>query len=350
VSQPTTAPSLPFLGKVQADSAADGAGGVSRWVDIDGPLHYVDFGGPRRGPVIVCVHGLAGSAVNWAAIAPLLTSRCRVLALDLAGHGLTRSGRRSTGVRAQRRLLDSFLDLATTTPVILMGNSMGGMISLLEASAAASRVSGLILVDPALPLVPARPDLLVATLFAAGGLPGLGPTLLRGVHVLPPETTVAATLSLCCQDPSRVTPGLIAQHVAVARRRAGYAEAGRDMAIATRSVIATAGPGGRAYRNSIAGLGCPVLLIHGERDRLVPVAAARSAARAHPSWSLVELPGVGHVPMIETPRECADAILTWLNSAGWSAARAARPRRAATALSRIRRIVRRRRGARLRKS
>jgi pimeloyl-ACP methyl ester carboxylesterase len=341
VSQPTAAHELPFLGPVPVGSAAVGAGGVSHWVDIDGPVHYVDFGGPSHGPVIVGVHGLAGSAVNWSAIAPFLTSRCRVLAPDLVGHGLTRSGRRSTDVRANRLLLDGFLKSVAATPVILMGNSMGGMISLLEARAAASRVSGLILVDPALPFVPGRPDLLVATLFAAGGLPGVGPALLRGVQGLPPEALVAATLSLCCEDPSRLTADVVAHHVDVARRRAGFAEAGRDMATATRSVIATAGLGGRAYRHGVTELRCPVLLVHGDRDRLVPVSAARSAARTHPSWSLVVLPGVGHVPQLEAPRECADAILSWLDSAGRSAAQAATPGRAATAPSWMRRIARR---------
>jgi pimeloyl-ACP methyl ester carboxylesterase len=114
------------------DSALHGA---QAWVDIDGPVHYRDFGGPVRGPVIVCVHGLAGSAVNWSAIAPLLTSTCRVLAVDLAGHGLTRSAGRSTDVRANRRLLHHFVERLAPTPVILMGNSMGGMIVLPEASA-----------------------------------------------------------------------------------------------------------------------------------------------------------------------------------------------------------------------
>jgi pimeloyl-ACP methyl ester carboxylesterase len=342
VSQSAATPKLPFLGSGSAsDGAADPVAGVSHWADINGPVHYVDFGGPSHGPLIVGVHGLAGSAVNWAAIAPLLTSRCRVLALDLAGHGLTRSGKRSTGVQANRLLLDGFLELVAASPVILMGNSMGGMISLLEASAAPGRVSGLILVDPALPFVPARPDLLVASLFAAGGVPGLGAALLRGVHRLPPEAIVASTLSLCCQNPSRVPPGVVAQHVAVARRRAGFAEAGRDMARTTRSVIATAGPGGHAYRHGIAHLSCPVLLLHGEQDRLVPVSAARAAARAHPSWSLVVLPGVGHVPQLEAPRECADSILRWLDSGGQQAAQAATPPRAATSGASIRRFARR---------
>src|SRR6266540_3295814 len=63
-----------------------GLDGRSRWIDLDGPLHYLDLGGPAGAPVVVCVHGLSGSAVNWSAIAPLLTDRYRLLAPDLAGH------------------------------------------------------------------------------------------------------------------------------------------------------------------------------------------------------------------------------------------------------------------------
>ena len=70
---------------------------------------------------------------------------------------------------------------------------------------------------------------------------------------------------------------------------------------------------------------CPVLLIHGTEDRLVPVAAARAAARANPAWSLCEFPGVGHVPQLEVPRQTADAVLDWLGSAGQRAGRAAQP-------------------------
>jgi pimeloyl-ACP methyl ester carboxylesterase len=57
----------------------------------------------------------------------------------------------------------------------------------------------------------------------------------------------------------------------------------------------------------------------------VPVSAARSAAAANPSWSLVELLGVGHVPQLEAPRECAAAITEWLGSDGKSAAETASP-------------------------
>ena len=91
-----------------------------------------------------------------------------------------------------------------------------------------------------------------------------------------------------------------------------------------RSVVRTVGyPHGRAYRRRIGTVTCPVLLIHGTEDRLVPVAVARAAARANPAWSLREFPGVGHVPQLEVPGRTADAVLDWLGSAGERAARAA---------------------------
>ena len=316
--------------EVAARGPAPDFGGSSRWTDLDGPVHYLDFGGPARGPMIVCVHGLTGAAVNWSAIAPLLTGRYRMLAPDLAGHGLTRSGGRGTDVAANRALLHRFIESVSACPVILMGNSMGGMISLLEASAAPRAVAGLILVDPALPFVPAWPDPLVTAMFALGATPGLGRVMMGRLGRLSAEATVAGLLSLCCADSSRVHPDVVALHVAVARQREAFVDVGRDTAVAMRSIITTAGiGGGQEYRRSIRSIACPVLLLHGDRDRLVPVSAARSAARAHPSWSLVVLPGVGHAPQLEAPWETAEAITDWLGSGGRGAAELASPDRRA---------------------
>ena len=86
-----------------------------------------------------------------------------------------------------------------------------------------------------------------------------------------------------------------------------------DFAAAMRSVVRTVGyPHGRAYGRRIRSITCPVLLIHGTADRLVPIAAARAAARANPAWSLREFGGVGHVPPLEAPQDTADAVLAWL--------------------------------------
>ncbi|GAA1040688.1 alpha/beta fold hydrolase [Virgisporangium ochraceum] len=296
----------------------------SRWVDIGGPVHYLDFGGPPDGPVVVGVHGLAGSALNWSAIAPLLTGRCRLLAPDLAGHGRTESLGRSTTVHANRLLLHRFVETVPGRPVILMGNSMGGMVSLLEAEAAPEAVAGLVLIGAAFPFVPAFPDPLVAAMFAAYATPGIGRIIMARRHAMPPERQVSALLDLCCVDPSRVPADVVSEHVELARHRAGVAGVERDLLHAARSVVATAGIiHGGSYRRGIRTVRVPVLLLHGARDRLVPVAASRAIARAHPSWPLVVLPDVGHVPQLEAPAETADLILGWLAATGRPAAEAA---------------------------
>ena len=303
-------------------------GVVSRWADLDGPLHYLDFGGPAGGPLIVCVHGLGGSATNWLAVAPLLTGSCRVLAPDLAGHGLTQSRGRGTGVAANRALLHRFLASVSPGPAVLMGNSMGGMISLLEASAHPGAVAGLILVDPALPFLAARPDPLVTAMFLLYLTPGIGRALMAHERHLPSARRVAGVLRLCCVVPARVAADVITRQVEVLDQRARFTGTGQDFSAAIRSAIAAVGyPGRRAYQRRIHSVACPVLLIHGTGDRLVPVTAARAAARQNPSWTLAEITGVGHVPQLEAPVSTARAIGWWLGAAGAGAAEAATSRR-----------------------
>lgn len=294
------------------------AGGPSRWVDLDGPVHYLDFGGPAKGPAVVCVHGLAGAAVNWSAVAPLLAGRCRIFALDLPGHGLTRSLGRGTNVPAMRDLLHRFIEAVPGGPVLLIGNSMGGMLSLLEASTVPAAVAGLVLVDPVLPLVPALPDRVVTGMLAAYAVPVLGPLLMRQRRRMTPEQLVASVLSLCCVDASRVPHDVVAQHVAVARQTLMSAETEQVIATAARSMITVfAVPGCGAYRRAIGSITCPVLLLHGKRDRMIPIAVARAAARANPGWRLIEMRGTGHVPQLEAPADTANAIIDWLGTVGW---------------------------------
>ena len=314
-------------GPGSGEAQAPGIGTHSRWADLDGPVHYLDFGGPTSGPTVVCIHGLAGSAVNWSAIAPLLTGTCRMLAVDLPGHGLTRSQGHGTGIPAMHALLHRFIEAVPAGPVILAGNSMGGMISLLEASAAPAAVAGVVLIDPVLPLVPAIPDHFVTPMLAAYAAPGLGPLLMRRRRRQSPEDLVHSILSLCCVDTSRVPADVLAQHVTVARQALSLRRTEQEISASARSMIAIFAGDLRsgAYRRAIGSITCPVLLLHGRRDRLVPIAVARAAARANPAWTMIEMPGVGHVPQLEAPDDTASAIIGWLGAAGQSAAQSASP-------------------------
>jgi pimeloyl-ACP methyl ester carboxylesterase len=220
-------------------------------------------------------------------------------------------------VRDLRALLHRFIQAVSAGPVILVGNSMGGMIALIEASAGPDAVAGLVLVDPVLPLVPARPDRYVTPLLAAYALPRLG-TLLMGIRRRKsPEALVAYVLSLCCVDAARVPAEAVAQIVTEARHTLRFPETEKGIVVSARSIIATAGYlRGTAYRRGISAISCPVLLLHGGRDRMVPVSVARAAARANPAWDLIIMPDVGHVPQLEAPRETANAVIAWLASVG----------------------------------
>jgi pimeloyl-ACP methyl ester carboxylesterase len=295
----------------------------SRWADLDGPVHYVDFGGPQDGPLLVCVHGLGGSHANWAAVAPQLARTCRVVALDLAGFGRTRGGGRSTSVTANQALLHRFLTEVTGSPAVLLGNSMGGLVASLEAAAHPEAVAGTVLVDPALP-IGGRPDPLTLAMFTAFFLPGIGSVVLsRRGRTRSAEEVAMATLRLCCVDPSRVPREVVDAHLELARSRGGYPELEREFLVATRSMLWELANRRRhaAMLRRIAG---PVLLLHGDRDRLVPIGAARTAARANPRWRFEVAADIGHVPQLEAPEWTARQILDWLATDGAPAVRAAR--------------------------
>ncbi|MDQ6650659.1 MAG: alpha/beta hydrolase [Actinomycetota bacterium] len=291
-------------------------------VDLGGPVNVIDYGG--EGPTVVLVHGLGGSIVNWRDVAPRLAERARVHAVDLAGFGRTRPAGRSTTVGANQRLLDRFLVEVVGTPALLVGNSMGGLISLLETAAHPERVAGLVLIDPALPRARgAKLDRTVAKAFAAYAIPGLGERLLaRRRATLGPEGLVRETLALCCVDPSRVSPELVAESVALVRERMSFARADVAYIRAARSILRVLGKRAR-YFGMIAEVEVPTLLLHGRHDRLVPVQSARAVARIRPDWTYVEFDDLGHVPQIEDPRRTAAAILEWLAGPGASAAAAA---------------------------
>jgi pimeloyl-ACP methyl ester carboxylesterase len=295
----------------------------SRMVDLDGPVHVADFGGD--GPSLVLVHGLGGSHVNWLASGPLLARAARVVALDLVAFGRTPPEGRSSGVSSNADLLAHFIEQEVHGSAVVVGNSMGGMVSLIAAARHPEQIAGVVLVDAALPR-PSRSsvDGTVALAFAAYALPGLGEVFIRARATrLGPERFVQETLNLVCADPSRVPPDVVAAHVALARERfqtMPYAD--RIFLDAARSLMVTLA-GKRRFLASIDSITAPGLILQGARDRLVPVEAARALARRRPDWPLEIYEDVGHAPQLEIPERFAASVLGWLDGAGKAAAFAA---------------------------
>ena len=282
-----------------------------RTVDLGGPVHYADFGGSGR--PIVLVHGLGGSYANWLAVAPRLSALGRVYALDLAGHGRTRSLGRGTSVGANRLLLGRFLDAVAREPAVLMGNSMGGYLALAEAAAEPAKVSSLVLVNAAVPLSwKARFDPGVAGLFFAMTMPVLGGALMLHRYRRGPEQGVRDLLALCCVDPTRVAREVVDAHVDLARERAVEARMnGRDFLAAQRSLMVRLLRRRRFYE-MVANIRASALIIQGDCDRLVRLESARALAAARPDWRFEVLEDVGHVPQLEAPERFLAVVEPWL--------------------------------------
>jgi len=302
----------------------------SRTIDLDGPVHYADFGG--TGPTMVLVHGLGGSFVDWTAVGPDLAERARVVAPDLAGFGNTPLDGRSASVEANRDFLDRFIEVIASEPVALVGNSMGGLISILEAGASPERVAAMVLVDPAVPPVPGEPlDPVTEQLFTAYDTPGIGESFLRlMVEALGLEETFDQMMAYICADATRIDLRLREQQLAMARERLAQPWADQAFLEAARSLLGMLWHDPSRFWEALDRAATPALVLEGELDRLVLVGAAREIARRRPDWTLRVMPGIGHVPMMEDPAGVVEAVTNWLEEQGFLEATAAASRSSKT--------------------
>ncbi len=142
---------------------------TSRDVEAGGlRLRYLDYGTPGR-PPILCVHGGAAHAHWFDFFAPGFTADYHVRALDLRGHGDS-EWMDPPAYRYQLYASDlaEVIDKLDLRDLILLGHSMGGMVSILYTAAHPDRVRALIVVDSTQRMTEDR----VAVLRDVGSRPG----------------------------------------------------------------------------------------------------------------------------------------------------------------------------------
>ncbi|MGI9647076.1 MAG: alpha/beta fold hydrolase [Acidimicrobiia bacterium] len=284
-------------------------------IDLAGPVHYADYGG--AGPPMVLVHGLGGSHLNWLHVAHRLAAHHRVTALDLAGFGLTPPAGRKATVQANQELLDTFIAaLYPGESVTLVGNSMGGLVSILQAARHPASVAAMVLVNPALPMADAAAvnPFTLQRLFVPL-LPGIGEAAL-GLYYsrVSPEQQLKQTLDAVTVDPARVPAAGREANLEMIRLRQQMRWAVPSFLQASRSIAGVLVRRKR-FRRTLQDIACPVLLVHGEEDNIVSPASARWAIAQRPDWRLAMLPDVGHVPQLEAPELFADLVEEFLSGA-----------------------------------
>ena len=121
-------------------------------------IHFLDWGGPPAltGRSVLLVHGLAGTAWGWTAVARRLHDAVRAVAIDLRGHGLSDAptdpydpdtlASDVVAVAEGAGLVDG-PDVPNGRTVVLVGHGYGGIVAAWAAADLAERCAGLVLVD-----------------------------------------------------------------------------------------------------------------------------------------------------------------------------------------------------------
>ncbi|MBK8697573.1 MAG: alpha/beta hydrolase [Deltaproteobacteria bacterium] len=279
-------------------------------VDVMGPLHLVDHGGD--GPPMLLIHGLGGSVENWLRVASLLARDHHVYAVDLPGFGRSPPAGRPPTLEGYVELIAALIRQRIREPAVLVGNSMGGLLSLLTASQHPELVRGAVLVNPALPRYGSAPvDRMVGTVFALYAIPGVGELYFRKVaRRASTEAAIRYFFDLCGLDAKTLPPEVIDAHRAVHRYRRDLPWTDATFLGAARSLLKLVLRPSR-FEEHLRRVRAPTLLMHGTRDRLVSMHNARAVAKRREDFTFAELPTQGHTPMLEEPAEFVERVLAW---------------------------------------
>lgn len=286
---------------------------MGQYIDLGtGTIHWKDYGG--SGPSIVMVHGLGGSLANWDAIGPRLAQRARVTALDLHGFGLSPPAK-DWSLETHRDAIAEFIE-AMGGRAVVIGNSLGGLLSEMVASHFPDLVEALVLVSPATP--PRLPDPKIhwpmARRLLIGATPGIGPMVNRQmVSSMTSRELVNELLYRITHKPGRVPLEMVESFVAVAeaRRRLPWAT---DAVPMTGQSIRSHLFRRRQFIEMIRGIKAPTLVVTGVSDPVVSPTSVAWLCSLRLDWELALMEDSGHTPQIDAPVRFLSVIEPWLDS------------------------------------
>lgn len=229
---------------------------------------------------VILLHGLSGSASQWTATLSILSQAgYNSIALDLPGHG--RSGLPTTHLLTPRwmgQALATWLEALPTMPTVLVGHSLGGWVVLQAGLKGLDSIAGLVLVASAglegIALQPPKLDF-------SGGLAGLTQQVLNSMFYQPKRVNPQVLQALLTE--AMMSPGLTALR-----------------------------PEGVLQPQDLQQIRCPVQVIWGEQDQIIPATWAQAFVDNLPQAELALIPECGHFPHLETPEvfhECLSRFI-----------------------------------------
>lgn len=249
-------------------------------------IEYYDSGADTGdAEPLVLIHGFGADKENFSAVAPFLTGRYRVVALDLPGFG---ESSKPLGARYQIedqvQRVHEFVQALGFKRVHLGGSSMGGWIAATYAARYTDEVASLWLLGTAM-VAGAEPSEMQRRI-EAGETP---PLLVKA------EPDFAALMTFAMSKPPPL-PGVTRQYLA--RRAVQDYPLHKRIFEDLNKIDPDRDP---RLDGHVKDLPTPALIVWGEEDRLLHYSGAKVLDALMPNAEVVILPGIGHLPMLEDP-------------------------------------------------
>jgi pimeloyl-ACP methyl ester carboxylesterase len=247
-------------------------------------VNYVDVG---EGEPILFIHGISGCWQNWLENLPHLSRGRRAIALDLPGFGASPMPSWPIDMPAYGRLVHDFCEKLGIEGATVVGNSMGGFVAVEAATTAPGRFSRLVLVSAAGILNTWSPEArATATAYA---WKRFGPQVAdRGEWIVSHPRCRRLFWAPFVRFPDRLRADLLVEQMAGGLRGPAFGDALRAL---LRHDI----------RERLGTIETPTMIVWGQSDRVIPMAAALSYHRRIPHSRLEIFERTGHVPQLERP-------------------------------------------------
>lgn len=268
----------------------------SRFLEVDGTrIHYRDEG---SGPTLVLLHGVMASLHTWDGWVEQLSSRYRIIRIDLPGFGLSDDvPLYQYNPHQSARLFDRIRQLLELEHFFLAGNSLGGFLGWYYAAHYPGRVDKLVLLNPI-----AYPQKLPPVMKFVS-LPGIGEL----ARLITPRAIIAQNVRMVYGDSKNVTEETIDRYYGLLMRGNN-----RRAMVRTFRTIKGYSTNPNIARD-ISKIKCPTMLIWGDQDRWVPIELIERWRSDLPSLTVKVYPGLGHIPMEEQPVQTAEDVHTFLS-------------------------------------
>ncbi|MEB3295677.1 MAG: alpha/beta fold hydrolase [Synechococcales bacterium] len=266
----------------------------------------IQFTALGSGQPLMLLHGFGASIGHWRNNIPALAAAgYRVYALDLLGFGGSDKPDRPYKMELWQELVEAFWQDNIGQPTVIVGNSIGGLLTLMLLAKAPGIAKGGILLNPAGGLNHRPEELNLPLRFVLGNfakvvqLPGIGTWLFNRIRQ---KSNIRRSLRQVYCNSAAVTEEL----VELIYRPSCDPGAQQVFAAILR---AEAGP---HPTELLPHIHQPLLILWGEADPWTPITGAKCYQYYHDQVELISLPNTGHCPHDECPDRVNTLILDWL--------------------------------------